>query len=63
MVLKTFLATLTKYKAMLKQWYQGTGGDSGMTLMFQEWSSKKFNKYDVDSTVYDHSDIKSRPSI
>ena len=57
------MATLTEYKSILEQWYQGTGGESGMSLMFQEWSSEKLNKYDIYPSVYDHSDIKSRPSI
>ena len=31
--------------------------------MFQDWSTEKLNAYDIDPAVYDHSDIKMRPSI
>ena len=47
----------------MKDWYKGTGGSSGSSTMFQDWSTEKLNAYDIDPAVYDHSDIKMRPSI
>ena len=60
---KIFKTVLTEYKIILRDWFKGTGGGSGVTLMFENWSSKKQNKYDIDPSIYDHSDIKARPSI
>ena len=31
--------------------------------MFQDWSTKKLDKYGVDPDIYDHANIKERPSI
>ena len=63
MVPKGITTVLTEYKVILRDWFKGNGGGSGVTTMFEEWSSEKINKYDVDPAIYDHSDIKSRPSI
>ena len=60
---KTYKNTLTEYKIILKDWFKGTGGGSGASTMFEDWSSEKLNSYDVDPAVYDHSDVKMRPSI
>ena len=48
---------------MLNQWFKGTGGGSGLMSMFETWSSEKLDKYDIDPTIYDHSEVSSRPSI
>ena len=60
---KIFKTVLTEYKIILRDWFKGTGGGSGVTSMFENWSSEKQNKYDVNLAIYDHSDIKARPSI
>ena len=62
-VKKTFETTLSEYKAMLHLWFQGTGGGSGNTTMFETWTEEKLNKYDIDPAVYDHTNIESRPAI
>ena len=62
-VKKVYETTMTEYKAILNLWFEGTGGGSGETSMFQSWSEEKLDKYDIDPTVYDHTDISSRPSI
>ena len=31
--------------------------------MFETWSSEKLDKYDIDLTIYNHSEVSSRPSI
>ena len=54
---------MTEYKTILQDWFKGTEGDSGVTVMSEDWSSDKKKKYDVNPTIYDRSDIKSRPSI
>ena len=48
---------------MLHQWFKGTGGGSGLLSMFETWSEEKLDKYDIDPTIYDHSEVGSRPSI
>ena len=60
---KLYRTVLVEYKAILKQWYLGTGGGSGRATMFEDWSSEKLNKYDIDPSVYDHTDIKNRPAV
>ena len=60
---KTYKSVLTEYKIILKDWYKGTGGGSGASAMFEDWSTEKLDAYDVDPAVYDHADIKMRPSI
>ena len=60
---KVYETTMTEYKAILNLWFEGTGGGSGETSMFQSWSEEKLDKYDIDPTIYDHTDISSRPSI
>ena len=60
---KVYRTTLHEYKVVLRDWYAGTGGGSGDSSMFQDWSEEKLNKYDVDPKIYDHSNVKERPSI
>lgn len=55
--------TLAEYKEVLHEWNKGTGGGTGLQDKFQTWSDEKLNKHDIDPSVYDHSDIASRPSI
>ena len=31
--------------------------------MFESWSEEKMNKFDIDLTVYDHTDVTNRPAI
>ena len=47
---------------VLKEWYKGTGGGSGLPKHFETWLQDKHNKYDIDE-AYDHTDISERPSI
>ena len=54
---------LTEYKCNLRDWFKGTGGGSGASTMFEDWTAEKKNRYDVDPSIYDHSHIQSRPSI
>ena len=58
-----YTTTLQEYKEVLNQWFKGTGGGSGLMSMFETWSSEKLDKYDIDPTIYDHSEVSSRPSI
>ena len=60
---KVYRTVLTEYKAMLYKWYKGTGGGSGVSTMFQNWSDEKKDRYDVIVEEYDHSNVKERPSI
>ena len=47
----------------MKNWYSGTGGGSGDYSMFVDWDQEKLNKYDINPELYDHRNIKDRPSI
>ena len=60
---KVYRTVLAEYKAMLHKWYKGTGGGSGNSVMFEEWSDEKKDKYDVIVEQYDHADVNGRPSI
>ena len=60
---KVYKITLSEYKAVMKNWFSGTGGGSGDATMFVHWDQEKLNKYDINPTLYDHSNIKNRPSI
>ena len=51
---KTYGVIMTEYKAVLKLWYKGTGGGSGNTSMFEDWTKEKLDKYDIDPNLYDH---------
>ena len=41
----------------------GTGGGSGDSTLFEDWSKEKLNKYDIDVQTYDHTNVHNRPSI
>ena len=58
-----YTSTMQEYKSVLHQWFKGTGGGSGLLSMFETWSEEKLDKYDIDPTIYDHSEVESRPSI
>ena len=60
---KTFTTIMTEYKAVLHNWYKGTGGGSGDITMFGNWSSEKLDRYDIDPDLYDHTRIEDRPPI
>ena len=51
------------YKAVLKDWFKGTGGGSGLCTEFEGWNDEKLERFDVDLDTYDHSDIASRPAV
>ena len=48
---------------MLHKWYKGTGGGSGNSIMFIDWSVEKKDKYDIIVEEYDHVDVNGRPSV
>ena len=52
-----------RIKIIFKYWFKGTGGGSGASTTFEDWPSEKINLYDINPEVYDHSDVKMRPSI
>ena len=54
---------MTEYKALLHQWYKGTGGGPGLDVYFESWSQEKRDKYDVDLDTYDHTIVTKRPVI
>ena len=62
-VKKTYDNTLKEYRDMLKLWFQGTGGGSGDKALFESWTEEKLDRWDIDPSLYDHTDIASRPSI
>ena len=51
------------YKAVLKNWFKGTGGGSGDSSLFEGWSDEKLEKCNIDPDTYDHTDIRNRPAI
>ena len=55
--------TQVLYKGVLKNWFKGTGGGTGLTTMLESWNNEKLTKYDVDVETYDHTNIENRPSI
>ena len=57
-----YKTTHKQYKDVLKDWFKGTGGGSGLASQFETWDVEKKRKYNVDDT-YDHTDISSRPPI
>ena len=58
-----YTSALQEYKEVLHQWFKGTSGGSGLLSMFESWSQEKLDKYDIDPTIDDHSEVGSRPSI
>ena len=54
---------MVSYKAVLKDWYKGTSGGSGVSTEFEGWSNAKLEKYGVDLDIYDHTNAGSRPAI
>jgi len=58
-----YATTLTEYKEYLSNWNKGTGGGLGLSSKFETWSQDKLDKYDIDPTIYDHTNVKNRPSI
>ena len=58
-----YYTCLAEYKECLVNWHKGTGGGSGLDTMFESWSEEKMNKFDIDLTVYDHTDVTNRPAI
>ena len=55
--------TSKQYKAVLKDWFKGTGGGSGLSSQFETWDTSKYEKYGIDPDNYDHTDVSSRPVI
>ena len=51
------------YKTALNDWNKGTGGRSGLETEFETWDEEKYNKYNIDKDLYDHTDISSRPLV
>ena len=51
------------YKAALKDWNKGTGSGPGINAAFQSWNEEKFDIYDVDVQIYNHTDIHSCPIV
>ena len=51
------------YKGVLKDWFKGTGGGSGLCTEFEGWNDEKLERFDVDLDTYDHTDIASRPAV
>ena len=51
------------YKGVLKDWFKGTGGGSGLCTEFEGWNDEKLERFDVDLDTYDHTDIASRPTV
>ena len=58
-----YTATMQEYKEILNQWNKGTGGGPGLLDKFELWGNEKCNKYDIDPSLYGHTDISSRPAI
>ena len=56
-------STMIQYKAVLKEWYKGTGGGSGLVVEFETWDTTQFEKYSIDLDSYDHCDVESGPAI
>ena len=51
------------YKAVLKNWFKGTGGGSGDRALFEGWDDARLSRYNIDMDTYDHTDVSSRPAI
>ena len=57
-----FKTTHKQYKDVLKDWFKGTGGGSGLAREFETWDEEQMKKYDIDND-YNHTNISSRPPI
>jgi len=44
-------------------WHKGTGGGPGLDIYFELWSQEKKNKYSINTSTYDHSNVAGRPAI
>ena len=55
--------TNTAYKAVLKEWFKGTGGGPGIDAAFQTWGDDKLDKYNVDIETYDHTNVANCPIV
>ena len=42
---KAYNVVMNEYKAVLKDWYKGTGGGSGKVSMFQDWTKEYYRKW------------------
>ena len=51
------------YKAVLKTWFKGTSGSSGITIRLESWDGEKLNRYNIDIDTYDHTNMGNMPSI
>jgi len=51
------------YKAVLKNWFKGTGGGTGDCSFFEGWSDEKLEKYNIDPDIYDHTNISTCPAV
>ena len=58
-----FKTTHKQYKDVLKDWFKGKGGGSGLVTEVESWDSEKFKKYEITTDTYDHTDIMSRPPV
>ena len=58
-----YYTCLAEYKECLINWHKGTGGSSCLDSMFESWSSEILCKYDINLTVYNHTDVANRPAI
>lgn len=55
--------TNVDYKAVLKNWFKGTGGGSGVSTRLESWDEEQLMRHDVDLETYDHTNLSNRPSI
>ena len=60
---KTYQVILSEYRAVLRNCYKGTDGGSGDLNTFEDWLEEKFNKYNINTEVYNHTNISKRPPI
>ena len=51
------------YNAVLKSWFKGTVGGSGITTRLESWDEDQLSRYNVDLETYDHTNMSNRPSI
>jgi len=51
------------YKAVLKNWFKGTGGGTGDSTLFEGWLDEQLEKYNINPDTYDHTNIATRPAI
>ena len=60
---KLYKVNMIKYKVVMKNWYSGKGAGSGESTMLQEWVKAKLDKYNLNPSVYHHSEIKDCPTF